>query len=505
MWSLMADTPVTRTAGLLLHPSSLPGPFGIGDLGPEAYRWVEQLAGAKQTWWQILPLGPTGYGDSPYQSYSAFAGNINLLSPELLQRAGLIGNEVLANASFSTDVVDYERVTPFKKKLVRDAWDRFDAGKGPHDWKQAFEKYCAEERDWLEGYALFMAIRDALGLKPLHEWPQDLRTRQPVALHEIHKLLKKEVLIIQFGQFLFDMQWRDLRRFASEKQVKIMGDAPIFVSGNSADVWAHPDEFLLDAEGNPKVVAGVPPDYFSDDGQLWGNPLYDWERMSANRYQWWQRRIRRQLAQVDMVRLDHFRGFAAAWHVPPDRTTAKIGEWVDGPRAALFDVLQQEFGKLPIVAEDLGLITEDVHALRKQYHMPGMRVLQFAIGGPDNPYWPHNFEQNTVAYTGTHDNDTTVGWYNGLPEKERKLMVKYLGHELHEPNWDLIRMAWSSVAEFAIAPLQDILGFDASARMNTPGTASGNWRWRYRAQQLEQQMLDRLADWTVFFNRVPTS
>ncbi len=495
--------PITlpRSAGVLLHPSSLPGPYGIGDLGPEAYRWVETLAAAKQTWWQILPLGPTGYGNSPYQAFSAFAGNVNLLSPELLTRDGLLPDGFFASTPFRADRVDFNTVGPAKAAMVREAWSRF--GSRSHLLRMAFDDYRERERAWLPEYALFMAIREAFGGAALASWPTDIRRRDPVSLAALGTKLAGEVMIHTFGQFLFDRQWTDLKAFANAKGVKVIGDAPIFVSGDSADVWAHPEQFLLNADGEASVVAGVPPDYFSEDGQLWGNPLYDWDAMERDGYRWWAARLRRQLSQVDLIRLDHFRGFAAAWHVKAGATTAKVGTWVDGPREKLFARLRSDLGGLPIIAEDLGLITDDVHALREAFGFPGMRVIQFALGGPDNPYWPHNYEPNTVAYTGTHDNDTTVGWWANLSDADRTKVGEYLGHAVSEPHWDLIRMASASVAVVAVAPLQDVLGLGGEARMNVPGVAAGNWEWRFRPDQFRAGVIERLAEWTVKYNRVP--
>ena len=493
-----------RSSGVLLHPTSLPGPFGVGDLGPTAYRWVETLAAAKQSWWQILPLGPTGFGDSPYQSFSAFAGNVTLLSPELLMRDGLLSDTAFAGKSFPNDHVEYEVVTAAKRAMVREAWERFRGGKAPH-LRGEFDAYRERQKAWLADYALFMAIRESAGGQSLADWPEPLRTRHPDTLAVMENELTTEIRVHMFGQFLFDRQWAALKAFANEKKVRLLGDAPIFVAGDSADVWANPDQFLLDEHGKPTAVAGVPPDYFSEDGQLWGNPLYDWDRMEETGYAWWTARLKRNLQQVDLIRLDHFRGFAAAWHVPPGEKTAKNGRWVDGPRAKLFEVLKSNLTGLPIVAEDLGLITADVHELRRQFVLPGMRVLHFMLGGPDNPYWPHNYESDTVAYTGTHDNDTTLGWWGGLSESDKKKVTEYIGHDVNDPHWEMIRLAWGSVAVLAVAPLQDVLGLGREARMNVPGVAAGNWRWRFTPDQFRGGMIERLAEWTARYNRVPQS
>jgi 4-alpha-glucanotransferase len=492
-----------RSAGVLLHPSSLPGPFGIGDFGPAAYRWIETLTAMKQTWWQILPLGPTGAGDSPYQSFSAFAGDVIFLSPELLERDGLVSTSFWSGKQFPNDHVDYVRARSFKTALLHDAWKFFRAGKLIR-LNDEFQAFCEQEASWLNDYARFMAIRDSLGGQALPDWPKDLLGRDSSALAAIDKSLTIDIGRHKFGQFLFDRQWIALKQFANERGVKILGDAPIFVALDSSDVWANPDHFLLDADQKPMVVAGVPPDYFSEDGQHWGNPIYDWKRMEATAFAWWIARVRRQLKQVDRIRLDHFRGFVQAWHVPAGEKTARNGKWVDGPGLTLFEKLRADLGGLPLIAEDLGLITPDVIALRDQLELPGMRVLQFALSGPDNLHWPHNFGPNCACYTGTHDNETTNGWYANLQEKDRHYLGIMLGHYANDPAWELIRMAWASVAVIAIAPLQDILGLGNEARMNKPGVAEGNWRWRFRGDQIRPEIVKRLADLTELYNRVPS-
>lgn len=497
----MTTPTLPRSAGILLHPTSLPGPFGVGDLGPVAYRWVETLAAMKQTWWQILPLGPTGPGDSPYQSFSAFAGGIKLLSPELLEREGLVSATFWAGKHFPNDYVDYAAVNPFKWALLREAWTGFCSGKGQH-LKDEFAAYCQNEASWLDDAALFTAVRHWLG-KPLQEWPKDLLCRDPKALAAARKQLIDDIQMQCFGQFLFDRQWAALRKFAAERGVRIIGDAPIFVAPDSADVWANPDLFLLDADRNPTVVAGVPPDYFSADGQHWGNPIYDWKRMEATGYSWWVARMVRQLKQVDLIRLDHFRGFVQAWHIPAGEKTARNGQWVDGPGEKLFTRLREALGGLPIIAEDLGLITPDVIALRDKLGLPGMRVLQFALNGPDDLHWPHNYVRNCVCYTGTHDNETVNGWFGRLSDQDRRYLGLTLGKYIEDPAWELIRFAWSSVAVLAIAPLQDVLGLGNEARMNTPGIAEGNWHWRFRLDQFRSDLIDRLRDMTTLYNRVP--
>ncbi len=494
-----------RSSGVLLHPTSLPGPYGVGDLGPEAFRWVQLLAAARQSWWQILPLGPTGAGDSPYQSFSAFAGSITLLSPDLLRDDGLLPADFRPLGPMSDDRVAYHHAIPFKQAMLREAYAQFRAGKGPHGLRDEFDAYCDREAAWLTEYALFMSIRDSLDGAGLARWPADLQRREPAAMAAVATAVDDTARQHRFGQFLFDRQWTSLKSFAHGHGVHIIGDAPIFVSGDSADVWAHPDEYLLGPDRKPTVVAGVPPDYFSPTGQYWGNPLYNWDRMADTGYAWWVARLKRNLHQVDLIRLDHFRGFAAAWHIPATEELATRGRWVEGPRGRLFETLEREIGTLPVIAEDLGLITPDVTALREQFKLPGMRVIQFAVGGgAKNLYWPHNYDPATVAYTGTHDNDTSAGWYAGLGEGQKHALREYLGRDVHEPAWDLIRMAWASVAVLAITPLQDILGLGSDARMNTPGLADGNWGWRFRPDQADPRAIDRLAELTTIYNRVPT-
>lgn len=498
----MSTPTLPRSSGVLLHPTSLPGPFGIGDLGPAAYRWVETLAAMKQTWWQVLPLGPTGAGDSPYQSYSAFAGNIALLSPELLAQDGLVSPDLWAGQSFPHDHVDYGRVGPFKAAVLRAAWEGFRANKAPA-LKAEFDAYCGAEAGWLDNYALFAAIRGARGGAGLADWPDELARRDPAALARAERELAGELLLRKFGQFLFDRQWSAVRAYAADRGVKVIGDAPIFVALDSADVWAHPEQFLLDPGRKPTVVAGVPPDYFSADGQHWGNPIYDWGRMAATGFSWWTARVLRDLRHVDLVRLDHFRGFRQAWHIPAAETSAKKGKWVDGPGAALFFHLRTAVGGLPLIAEDLGVITPDVDELRDTLALPGMKVLQFALDKPQNPYWPHNYTPNSVCYTGTHDNATTVGWWATLSDKDKGYLAAYLGRPIDDPADALLRLAWGSVSVIAVAPLQDVLSLGGNTRMNTPGVADGNWRWRVEPYQFWPGAFDRLRGLTELYDRSP--
>jgi 4-alpha-glucanotransferase len=493
-----------RSSGLLLHPTSLPGPYGIGDVGPAAHAWVDTLARARQAWWQILPVGPTGYGDSPYQSYSTFAGNLNLISPELLARDGLLRHEDIGGRSFPNDRVEYAAVEPFKLDLVRRAWANFRDGRASH-LRDAHDGFLHEKRSWVGEYALFVAIKEARGGQPWYDWPAELRHREPAALAAARRELADRVGGYLFGQFLFFRQWHDLRRHAREAGVRLIGDVPIFVSPDSADVWAYPEGYLLDATRRPRVVAGVPPDYFARTGQLWGNPHYDWEAMRRTGFAWWVARLRATLELVDLVRLDHFRGFVAAWQVPAGEETAVKGRWVPGPADELFARLRADLGGLPFIAEDLGEITPDVYALRDAVGLPGMKVLQFAFDKPTNPFLPHNYSANCIAYTGTHDNDTTRGWYATAPEHERELYRRYVARDGSDVAWDLIRLAWSSVADLAIAPLQDVLDLGTEARMNMPGVATGNWRWRVPPGQPDDWALGRLTEMTEVYGRVPAA
>jgi 4-alpha-glucanotransferase len=490
-----------RSSGILLHPTSLRGPYGIGDIGPAAHAWIDTLANAKQTWWQMLPVGPTGFGDSPYQSFSTFAGNLNLISPELLVREGLIRGPDLDHLSFPADHVDFAGVELFKHDLVRHAWSTISGG-GSAQLREAFERFRQECKDWLGDYALFMALKDAHAGAPWFEWSTELQRRDAPAVRSTRKDLKDSIAAYEFGQFLFFRQWNELRDYARKRKVRLIGDVPIFVAPDSADVWANPDLYLLDKSLRPRVMAGVPPDYFSKTGQLWGNPHYDWNAMRKTGYSWWVARMRAALELVDVVRLDHFRGFCGAWQVPFGEKTAEKGEWVPGPGADLFLHLKAELGELPLIAEDLGEITPDVYALRDELGLPGMNILQFAFDEAMNRFLPHNYVANTVSYTGTHDNDTTRGWYATAPEYERDFYRRYTSRDGSDVAWDLIRLAWASVADLAIAPLQDILDLGTEARMNVPGTAQGNWKWRMPAEGLNEWARSRLVEMTMAYGRV---
>jgi len=490
-----------RAAGVLLHPTSLPGPFGIGDLGPTAHAWIAALATSGQTFWQVLPLQPTGAGDSPYAALSAFAGNPDLISPEELLRDGLVAAGDL-KSEFGSDRVEYGHARQFKVWLLDKAYDAFRAGAAPA-WRAGFDDFC-HAAAWLDDFALFMTLKEHHGNGNWHGWPGPLVRRDSTALDAARAQFARAIDAHRFRQYVFDRQWSALRQAASAAGVTIVGDAPIFVAADSADVWANPELFLLDAERRSTVVAGVPPDYFSATGQLWGNPIYDWTALKQTGYRWWVDRIRALLRQVDVIRLDHFRGFVAAWHIVAGAATAETGEWVPGPGRDLFDVLRRELGCLPFVAEDLGLITPDVLDLRDALGLPGMRVLQFAFdGGPSAAFLPHNFERRTVAYTGTHDNDTTAGWYASLADADKKFMLDYAPALAADPAGELMRLAWSSVADVAVAPLQDVLGLGTAARMNRPGIADGNWTWRVTEGQLTRAAFDRLAEWTWVYGRKP--
>jgi 4-alpha-glucanotransferase len=505
MSTATAPPPPIRSSGILLHPTSLPGPHGIGDLGPAAHAWVDALARARQSWWQVLPLGPTGYGDSPYQCFSAFAGNPNLVSPDLLVRDGLLeAADVQAagpSSAFPVEHVDYGAVIAFKPRLLTRAWQRFRSGAAPA-LRPLFDDFRARHADWLDDFGLFMALKEAHGGVSWQEWPEEFILRRPVALQRARQELDPHVDRHQFTQFLFFRQWQALKDHANGRGLRLIGDVPIFIAGDSADVWTHPDLFLLDDRRRPRFVAGVPPDYFSATGQLWGNPLYDWPAHRRTGYAWWVARLRATLAQVDLVRLDHFRGFEAYWEVPAGSPTAATGRWVTGPGADLLEVLRTALGGLPLIAEDLGVITPEVEALRCRFGLPGMRIMQFAFGGArETRFLPHNYERRTVVYTGTHDNDTTLGWYRALTPEEHRYFRRYAPGTGEEVSWELIRLAWASVADLAVTPLQDVLGLGTEARMNRPGQPAGNWRWRFTSDQLTGEMLDRLADLTEVYDR----
>ncbi len=496
--------PPARYCGVLAHPTSLPGSHGIGDLGKGTFDFLDWLALAKQNRWQILPLTPPGYGDSPYQSYSAFAGNPLLISLDLLRDDGLLNDADLNHAGFAEEQVDFSTVADFKTAQLRRAAERFHAGQA-QELQSEYKRFVTEQAGWLDDYTLFMALKDANGGGLWTDWPEPERLREPAALDAARSRLADEIGILSFIQFAFYRQWNAVHKHATELGISIIGDIPIFVSEDSADVWANASDFQLDERARPTAVAGVPPDYFSATGQLWGNPLYDWQEMASNGYRWWIERFRAVYAMVDIARIDHFRGFANYWSVPAGEETAINGEWKPGPGRDVFDAVRSELGDLPVVAEDLGLITKDVDDLRHALGYPGMAVLQFAFGsGSDNLYLPHNLTRDTVIYPGTHDNDTTVGWYTDADEATQDHVRRYLGVSGDDIALDLIRTAWLSVAETAIVQLQDVLSLPGESRMNLPGRPDGNWGWKVSRDAMTDDIAEWLADLTEMAGRTGT-
>lgn len=495
-----------REGGVLLHPTALPGPYGIGDLGPTAWRWIDWLREAGCQIWQVLPLGPTGYGDSPYQSFSSFAGNPLLISPERLLVEGLLTEDNLEPIpEFQDDRIDYGMVIEYKARLLNLAMDRFLSGFTP-DLEREFQTYCQEQAHWLDDFALFMAIKGEHDGKSWIDWEPALALREPHAIAGARERLRGKIEAHRFRQFLFTHQWQTIRQRAAKKDLIIVGDIPIFVAHDSADVWAHPEFFFLDDAGMPTVVAGVPPDYFSPTGQRWGNPLYRWDVLRDDGYAWWLSRLESVLSMVDLVRLDHFRGFQAYWEIPAEDEGAETGRWRTGPGEDFLEVARKTLGDLPIIAEDLGLITPEVGALREAFYLPGMKVLHFAFDeDATHEYLPHNFERHCVAYTGTHDNDTSRGWYDSAPDETQDFCRRYLGCNDEDIPWAMIKAIWSSVAEMAITPMQDLLGLGSEARMNFPSRAEGNWQWRVKSKQLSPQLAARIRDLSILYGRlIPT-
>ena len=492
-----------RASGVLLHPTSFPGRGGIGELGSAAYRFVDWLQAAGQQLWQILPLSPTGYGDSPYASFSAFAGNPLLISLEALAHDGLVDWQELENGpAFDDDRVDFGPVIEWKTGVLRRAFETFNSRR-PEGLAAELDTFARQEAAWLDDYALFRAIKDEHGGGAWNGWPAALRLRDAEALGAARERLGGEIDLHRFLQFLFFRQWRALKAYANERGIRIVGDIPIFVAYDSADVWSHPDLFHLDHDGNPIVVAGVPPDYFSATGQLWGNPHYRWNVLAERGYQWWVDRLRATLSTVDVVRIDHFRGFEAAWAIPAGEPTAERGEWVPGPGIGLFHALRGALGDLPIIAEDLGVITPEVEAIRDELGLPGMKILHFAWAGDStNKDRPHNYGRNFIVYSGTHDNDTTVGWFATADPGERFQVHTYIGTNGSNIAWDFIRLAFTSVANTAIVPLQDVLSLGTHARMNLPGRAAGNWGWRYRDGVLSHELAEGLRNLTAATGRL---
>jgi len=492
-----------RESGILLHPTSLPGPHGIGDFGMSAFRFVDWLAEAGQKLWQIMPLGPTGYGDSPYSSPSAFAGNPLLVSLTWLRGDGLLEEQELADSpEFPDGHVDFGAVVAFKDRLLRTSHLTFEGSAGDPQ-RPGFDRFCDDEAWWLDDYALFMAVKHANDMRGWQEWDEPIRTRDEAAVSAARNAFADEIAYIKFVQFQFQRQWLELRAYANDRGVRIIGDIPIFVAEDSSDVWANQAQFKVDAEGRALAVAGVPPDPFSATGQIWGNPLYDWRTMRVDDFLWWRQRIGRTLQLVDIVRIDHFRAFAAAWVVPAGSETAATGHWERTPGGDVFAAIRREFGEAPVIIEDLGVITPDVIALREILGFPGMNVLQFAFeNDPSNVYLPHNYRRNSVVYTATHDNQTTLGWFAAKPEAERQAIQRYLGRDGADIAWDLIRLALSSVADTAIIGMQDVLRLGDEARMNVPGQALGNWSWRFLDTQLDSGLAHGLRELTWLYGRL---
>ena len=503
-----------RASGILLHPTSLPGPHGIGDLGAEAYHFADFLHASGQTLWQVLPLGPTGYGDSPYACYSAFAGNTLLISPERLQTADLItASDLAALPSLLEGRVDFGAAYQSKQAMLATAFTNFKRLSHTKS-RNDFESFAQHNAWWLDDYTLFRALKNAHDGKSWHQWEQSLVQRTPEALARARIDLSGQIEQEKFSQFIFFQQWGELKSYCNHRGIKIIGDIPIFVAHDSSDVWTNPDQFKLNADGSPIVVAGVPPDYFSETGQLWGNPIFNWERMLADGFGWWIARVRAALQMFDSVRIDHFRGFAACWEIPARDQTAEQGCWVKAPGRELFVAIRHALGELPIIAEDLGVITSDVQKLRDEFGFPGMRVLQFAFSSDaENVHLPHNYHHNVVAYTGTHDNDTAVGWFKSAAaegstrtteqiECERDLCLQYLNTTDEEIHWDFIRAVFASVANTTIVPMQDVLGLGSEARMNLPNSTSGNWLWRFKESDLCDELSARLRDLTKLYGRI---
>jgi 4-alpha-glucanotransferase len=498
--------PFSRASGILLHPTSFPSRFGIGDLGPAAYRFIDFLERSAQRLWQILPLGPTGYGNSPYMCYSAMAGNPLLISLEQLRDDEFLTDEDLANfPELPLTPIDFDRVEQLKLPLLQKAYGNFQTQATP-EHHQEFQEFCDRTAYWLDDYALFITLKNQVyNGASWNDWDENIAQRDPQALAIWQEKLKDEILFCKYLQFEFFRQWSALKDYANERQIQILGDIPIYVAHDSSDVWAHPTIFCLDEEtGKPSLMAGVPPDYFSATGQLWGNPVYNWEQLQKTDFSWWIKRFHTILDFVDLIRIDHFRGFQAYWAVPRDEETAINGEWIEAPGDTFFDRLEKELGKLPIIAEDLGIITAEVEALRDEFEFPGMKILQFAFdSGKDNPYLPFNYRSpNFVVYTGTHDNNTTLGWYEERSDEDNQRVWDYLGCSRGEGiHWDLIRLALSTNANSAIFPLQDILGLGSECRMNEPGKAEGNWGWRYHSDALLDELGDRLRWYTQVYGR----
>ncbi|HTX88715.1 MAG TPA: 4-alpha-glucanotransferase [Bacteroidales bacterium] len=491
-----------RSSGILLHPTSLPGRYGIGTLGKEARAFIDFLAEAKQKYWQILPLGPTGFADSPYQCFSANAGNPLLIDPEILVSEGWLEGGDIEPLKESHDVkIDYGKVIRSRVPVLKKASEAFHAKAGKQE-KDQYYQFLDVNSAWILDYALFMALKEHFGLQPWYQWEKPFKLKEEQAVKSLFAQLHEKIEYQKFIQYIFFRQWKSLKDYAHGRNIKIIGDIPLYVALDSVDAWAGPGNFQFDKDKNPVAVGGVPPDYFSKTGQLWGNPLYNWSQMARDGYKWWIRRIKANLELYDMIRIDHFRGLAAYWSVPYGEKTAVKGEWINCPGKELLTAIQKELGDIPVIAEDLGVITPDVQDLRDSFKLPGMKILQFAFdSGEPNDFLPHNFTRNCVVYTGTHDNETIAGWFSNAKEKDRKYVLDYMNVSGEEIHWDFIRLAWASTARIAIVPMQDLLGLDNEARMNFPGTTERNWMWRLRASQLTNKLTKRLEHLTVLYER----
>lgn len=493
----------SRSGGILLHPTSLPGKFGIGDLGPSAFKFIDFLHATGCKLWQVLPLGPTGFGDSPYQNLSSFAGNPLLISPELLIQDGFLKNTDLSGIEvFSTEKIDFGQVIPWKVNILELAYNNFYKN---NIFKDEFEDFCEVNFQWLDEYAIFMTLKELQEGRAWINWSEFLKN---ASSNELKKEANIDISIVtrfKFFQYIFQRQWFAIKKYANGLGIKIIGDLPLYMPQDSVDVWANRELFLLDNNGLPEVIAGVPPDFFSPNGQLWGNPIYNWRNHKKQGYLWWTARVQQQLKLFDILRLDHFRGFSGYWEVPASEKTAENGKWVQGPGLELFEKLKANLkGELPLpfIAEDLGLITSDVIELRSKLGIPGMKILQFAFSDSRNPFLPIHFNETDVVYTGTHDNDTTLGWFETATSLERNFLRNYMGMEVDQIEWDLIRLAWASVALFAITPMQDLLSLDSRARMNFPGRQGGNWSWRMSEFPVEEKIIERLNNFNVTYDRI---
>ena len=491
-----------RSCGCLVHPTSFPGKYGMGDFGFEARTFLDFLERTNQTIWQVLPLTPTGYGNSPYASYSAFAGNVYLISPDILHKKGLLTTKEIGNIELPSGVsADYEASFKNKDTVYKLASDRFYKNLSKEE-EQAFNAFKKQNKHWIDDYVLFMACALHYDKQPWNTWDKDIAQRKPKALKSYRNKFSEEIKLQYWLQYEFNNQWNDLKKYANDRGIRVVGDIPIFVDHNSADVWANPEYFEVDKQGNRVLVAGVPPDYFSKTGQLWGNPLYKWDALEKDGFSWWVERFKHMFKACDAIRVDHFRGFDAYWEVKASEKTAEVGKWVDGPGEKLFDTILDQCGELPIIAEDLGFMTEGVQKLRDKYNFPGMKIIQFAFDSDStNSFLPHNYAQNTVAYSGTHDNDTALGWYNTTHAEEQHRARTYTRSSGENIHWEFIRLGMLSVSDQAIFPLQDYMGLDSTHRMNIPGTSSGNWLWRYTPEMLENVDEAQIQHLTELSNR----